>query len=39
MEDKAKEIYNSMAPKEEQLKESVVDKIVESILRRLKKIK
>jgi len=39
MGDKAKEIYNSMAPKDRQLRESVVDKIVESILRRLKKTK
>jgi hypothetical protein len=39
MGDEGKKIYNSMAPKDRQLKESVVDKIVESILRRLKKIK
>jgi hypothetical protein len=39
MGDEGKKIYNSMAPKDRQLKESVVDKIVESILRRLKKTK
>jgi hypothetical protein len=37
MGDEGKKIYNSMAPKDRQLKESVVDRIVESILRRIKK--
>ena len=39
MGDEGKKIYNSMAPKDRQLKESVVDRIVESILRRIKKFK
>ena len=39
MGDEGKKIYNSMAPKDRQLKESVVDRIIESILERLKKIK
>jgi hypothetical protein len=39
MGDEGKKIYNSMAPKDRQLKESVVDRIVESILGRLKKFK